>query len=339
MSSVMVQVFDPLTDPIPAEWDRFTAEHRLVWQWSADALRAAAWNTQNPTVLGLATDATGTPIAVIHARAVGLPSRPDRFRRGTRLPLTGLLEVRRPPGAASGFSFAAGLAPADRREVIHRFSRAVRPAVGSRPFGIAYRHLTREELAAVCTSRNLVVRVQPCAVLHNEWGSVEEYLAKLDRDRRKSIRRLRRRISADSTLAVSTEDHIDPRAAARLVESVRARHRRGWMIEPPIGVEQVEVMAGAEGVHFSCYREAVGGRLLAFATWEDTGSSIVSGLWGAEDLASGGRRDLYFDSIVRSVEALIGTGRRQLDLGKGMTDIKATFGARLEPRYSVIGPL
>lgn len=339
MSSVMVHLFDPLAETIPAEWDRFVADRRLVWQWSAEALRAAAWNTQNPTVLGLATDATGAPIAVIHARAVGLPARPDRFRRGNRLPLAGLLEVRRPPGAASGFSFAAGLAAADRREVVHQFSRTVRLAVGSRPFAIAYRHLTRDELAAVCTSRNLVVRVQPCAVLDNVWGTVEEYLAKLKHNRRNSIGRLRRRISADSTLAVTTEHHIDPRAAARLVESVRARHRRGWVIEPPIGVEQLEVMTRAEGVRFFCYREAVSGRLLAFSGWEDTGSTIVSGLWGAEDLASGGRRDLYFDSTFRSVEALIGTGRQQLDMGKGMTDIKETFGARLEPRYSAIGPL
>ncbi|MFC0623269.1 hypothetical protein [Kribbella deserti] len=339
MTSIVVQLLDPLAEPVPAEWDRFAADHQLVWQWSADALRAAAWNSQNPTLLGLATDNAGTPIAVVHARALGLPARPDRFRRGSRFPLAALLEVRRPPGADSGFTFAAGLNVADRREVVDQFGRAVRRYAGRRPFAIAYRHLAREDLAAVCTSRNVAVRVQPRAVLDNEWDAVEDYLAHLHHKRRNSIRRLRRQISADQTLTVATERQIDPEAAARLVELVRMRHRHRGLIEPPIAVEQIELMTRAEGVRFSSYREAESGRLLAFAGWEDTGKAIVNGLWGAEDPAAGGRRNLYFDAAFRSVEALIETGRRQLDMGKGMTDIKESFGARLEPRYLVMGPL
>ena len=77
--------------------------------------------------------------------------------------------------------------------------------------------------------------------------------------------------------------------------------------------------------------------LIAFSVVHDNGDELVHGHWGLEELVLGGRRDLFFDVNLRVVERMIRTGRRRLVLGKAMPDLKAMFGARLEPQFAVFG--
>jgi hypothetical protein len=336
-STAGVVLADPRYDAVP-DWDEFVDRHELGADWRTGTLRAAAWTTQHQTLLALVRDSHGRPAALFHCRLLG-PVRPDRFARDRRPPGAGLVEVRRPPGAHPGIAVAPGLDRWARLDIVARFTAALVDHLGHRRFGVAYRHLGADDLRWLAGRGSVVLRVQPEAVLDNHWDSVDGYLSSLHHKRRNSIRRLRRRLSADAGLLIGTHDTVEPVAAARLVELVRSRHRRAWQLEPPIGVQHLVAVASAPDTRFVTYRAADSGRLLAFSAWRDTPAAIVNGLWGAEDPATGGRRDLYFDAAFRSVEAMIERGRPRLHMGKGMTDIKLSFGARLVPNYTVLAPL
>jgi hypothetical protein len=332
-----VTLVDPLCDAIPREWDHFVAEQRLFSLWRSALLVTSAWCAQSPTVMVVVMGPDATALALFHARLLGPPHRPAKFLVPGSRPFAGVLECRlHPVGSFPGYAFAAHLDSAAKSAAVTAFEGAVGEHFGARCPAVAYRHVAPKELPLVKRRKRISMRVEPHMVLQNRWSDVADYLLTLERKWRAEIRRIRRAVEADPTVQVAIETHLSPTDAARLVEVVRTRHRRPVVVQPPVPVPYLEELAAASDTRFITYREDTG-RLLAFCALHDNGTELVSGYWGNLDPQDGGRRNVYFDVYLRSVELMIEHGRRELGLGKGMAAIKARFGATAHDRYAVAG--
>jgi hypothetical protein len=334
-----VELVDPLLEPVPAAWDAFASEHRLVSLWRSRPLATVAWSAQTPTLMAVVADASGTPLALFHARVLGLPHVPSRFVVPGRRTLAGLVECRlHPVGSYPGYAFARGLDAAGRSAATAAFEDALRRRLGRRCPAIAYRQVSQAELPIVRRRRRAALRVQPDLVLENRWSDVDAYLATLERKVRGDFRRIRRGLDADATVRSAIERDLPAAEAARLVAAVRTRHRHPLLVQPPVPVAYFEELARGPDTYFFTYRDD-GGRLLAFSTVHDNGVELLSGFWGTLDPREGGRRNLYFDEYLRTIEHMIEHGRERLRIGKGMARIKARLGATPSDRYAVVGPL
>lgn len=331
-----VVLSDPLREPVPASWDGFAGAQRLSSLWHSSLLRTAAWSAQAPTLMSVVSGA-GEPLGVFHARLLGPPGSPARFWSPGARPAAVLAECRlQPVGSFPGYALASHLGPRERGAVTGAFERAVRRRLGVRALGVAYRHVTADDLPLLRRPGRVSLRVEPEMIVENRWADLAGYLAALPSRRRQDLRRNRQRMEHDTALQVRVEERLPVPEAARLLEAVRARHRRALVISPPIPVPYLELLSEAADTRFVTYC-ADGGRLLAFVTVHDDGDELIGGYWGALDPAEGGRRDVYFDALLRLVELMLKQGRRRLRLGKGMAEIKARYGALPSARYAVAG--
>jgi hypothetical protein len=334
--TLQVVVADPLGEAVPAEWDAFVTEQRLLSLWRSRLLTAAAWSAQSPTLLAVVRSAGGETLALFHARLLGVPGAPTRFLSPGTRPV-GVLECRlHPVGSFPGYTHASCLSPAGRVAVTAAFERAVRGRLGARVLGVAYRHVADDELPLLRRAGRVCLRVQPEMILDNRWLDLDAYLAALPGRRRWTLRRNRQKVDADGSIQVRLEDTLPALEATRLLTTVRSRYRRALVLQPPVPVPYVDLLSQAADTRFLTYRDR-DRRLLAFATIHDNGTELVSGYWGSLDPLDGGRPHIYFDAILRAVELMLSQGRRRLSLGKGMTEIKARYGATPSARYAVAG--
>jgi hypothetical protein len=337
--SLTAAAVDPLTEPIPAGWDEFVTGQRPPPVWDSRLLRIAAWCDRVPATAVLVSEAASArPVAAFYVRHLG-PVSPGRFVRPGRMPVVTLSECRAVPWTGAGMVFAADTDQRDRREAVRVFERALGRRVGAGGRLIAYRSLPAEHLAVVPTARRLRLPQSPHMVLYNRWPDLPSYLATLDRAWRKRLRQIRRAVDADPTVRFEVTGTIDTADACWLAEVVRRRYLPRWFTPPPPRpASYFERFSQLPGTWFFAYRDPQA-RLLAFQAGYDNGEELYARTWGARTLADSGRRNLYFDDYLRQVELMIRTGRRRLDLGAGMPEIKARYGARAEPQWVVMGAL
>ncbi len=334
--SLVATVVNPLTEPVPPQWDRFVADQRLLPVWHPELVRTADWCTQNTSSMVLVSQSSDAcPVAVFHARHLG-PTSPRRFARPHRVAPVSMTEVRSVPVLDSGVAFATGTDQRDRAEAVRVFERALRTRVGPGGRFIAYRGLAPADLAVVPTTARMRMELSPRMVVHNQWSDRDSYLASLPKKWRSHLRKIRRTLDRAGTVRAGFEQRIEPDQAAWMSHLVRARHQPRGMVRPPLPARYFEVLNELPDAHYVTYRDAAG-RLIAFCSVYDTGVEIRPGVWGLRAEADGGQRNLYFDQYLRMVELMIERQRSQLILGPGMGEIKTRYGATPEPRWAVAG--
>lgn len=330
-------VRDPLTEPAPTGWDAFATAQRLAPIWHSELLRAIDWCAQAASSMVLVEEAASAePVAAFHTRHLG-PTNPNRFTRPARIPPVSLTECRTFPGLGSGVAFAATLDARDRAEAVRVFERALRHRVGTGGRLIAYRGLPGEEVAAVSTTAGRArIRLSPSMVLENRWPDLAGYLAGLPRKLRSELKRIRAAVDEDPATRVSLDDAVEPEEACWLSDVVRRRHASRLVPRAPWPRHYFDRLNQLPEVSFLAYRDPRG-RLLAFVTCVDDGVDLRSLTWGHRTEADGGRRELYFDQYLRTIEMTTDRGRKNLILGPGMAQVKARFGARAMARWAVVG--
>jgi hypothetical protein len=295
-----------------AAWDAFVDRERLLPMWRADLLATAGWCGRYRTSLVL-VHAGGAPVALGHTE--------------------------HPPGltvcrlAAStndcGIAFAAGLSDGDKRAALRAFERRA-----GRVGPLAYREVTADDLPVIGHGRRLRMAQAPRMVLANEWGDVDGYLRSLAPKWRSQLRKIRRDVEDDPDLRFAVEPRVDAADAAWLLECVRTRHAR--RPAPPLSARYLDLLLARPDIDALTYRDAAG-RLLGYSLVHDDGDRLLLIAWGARRDTDGGRRNLYFDQYLRLVQRMVHSGRKELVLGKGMTAIKARYGALPCPLWAVAG--
>jgi hypothetical protein len=336
-TGMIATIVDPLVDPVPAAWDGFVARAGLLPLWGSQLLRTAAWCTQTPSSMVLVHEpGDATPVALFHARHLGLV-RPTRFLRPGRTPALSMTECRTTPAAmGAGIAFAAGAGAAERAEAVRAFEAAIRKRTGAGGLAVAYRELPPAYLPSVPTSHRIRLRLGPTMVLHNAWSDLDKYLGTLPGKWRSQLRKIHHTIESDPTLRIEFVDTLDSAEACWLAELVRRRHISAKIPRPPLPARYFAQFAALPASRFLTYRDA-GGKLLAYSAILAHGDTMVLVWWGSLEQVDGGRPNLYFDQYLRLVRLLIQSGRQRVVLGKGMEHIKARYGARPEPLWGVVG--
>lgn len=328
---------DPLREGVPARWDEFVTAQRLPPLWRSELLTTSAWCAQTPVLLGVAADRSGAPVALLHARHVGLPVNPWHYLRPGARPPLGAVESRLSPIAVlPGLAFAAGLAERDRAEAVRSLERAARRRLGWRCLAIAHRHLPAADVPLVRRRGRLVVETDPTLTVENQWADVAGYLASLPAKWSARVRRIHEAIEAGPDVLVTVERSVPAAEAVPLLQAVRARYQHPLLIRPPIPVRYLEQLNSLPGTYFLTYRHG-SGRLLAFGAIHEDGDGLMSTFWGNRARPDGGLPNLYFDHYLRAIRLMIDRGYARLAFGKGMREIKERYGARPVPCFSVAG--
>jgi hypothetical protein len=326
-------IVDPLTDPVPPEWDAFVSNEGLPAMWRGALLRTAAWCAATPVTMVLVHDGDA-PLALFHVRHLGV-GNPARFARPGRTVPVNLAECRTAPVAmGAGMAFAAGTSGTERAATVRAFERALRRRGTA---AIGYRELRTDDLAAVPTAWRLRLRLSPTMVVHNEWSDPQSYRGGLAAKWRSQLKKITATVDDDPGLRLALAATVEPADAAWLAEQVRRRHVSRAVPRPPVPAVYFEALAAQPGIEFLTYRDA-GGRLIAYSAVHDDGRQLLLICWGSRSRTDGGRVNLYFDQYQRLIDLMITRRRERLVLGKGMQEIKARYGARPTPLWAVVGP-
>lgn len=320
---------NPLSMAVPAAWDEFVERERLMPMWRSGVVAAADWCSPHRASMVLVhRDPREAPVALFHAEHPGLRRR--RFAPPVPAGRRAIVICRLPASTnGAGVAFAAGSPPDEKRQAVRAFERAF-----GRGLPIAYRELTSDDLPIVARAGRIRMPLGPRMSLSNEWGDLEEYLRSLPTKWRSQLRKIRHTVAGDAGVTCASEPRVDAAEAAWLLEVVRARH--GNPARPPKPARYLDELMDHPAVDVLAYRDTRG-RLLGYSLVHDDGERLLLIVWGARRLTDGGRRDLYFDQYLRLVDRMIRGGRKSLVLGKGMTGIKARFGAVPVPLWGVAG--
>ncbi|HVQ93822.1 MAG TPA: hypothetical protein VMU51_22480 [Mycobacteriales bacterium] len=339
---LQVELVDPVREPVPAQWDEFVAGQRLLPLWRSTLLTTSAWCAQTPIVLAIVRDPTGVPVALFHARLVGLPVNPTRYLGPRHLgprPVApvGAVECRLSPASVlPGVAFAAELDEPGRSAAVRAFERAARHRFGWRCLAVAYRHLTAADLPLVRRRGRLVVETDPPMVLRNQWADPADYLRWLPARWSARLRRINEDIEADPGVTVSVGRSVPAVPAISLLQAVRRRHQSRLLIRPPVPARYLDQLGGLPGTRFVTYTDPAG-RLLAFGALHESRDGLLSTFWGNRDRADGGLPNLYFDHYLRAVRLMVAGGHACFSFGKGLREIKERYGAEPVACYSVAG--
>lgn len=162
--------------------------------------------------------------------------------------------------------------------------------------------------------------------------SPEDWLLTLKKSRRGDLRRLRRRLSEDPRLDVAQGPVLEVAKGievAPLMESNFSRHnpRRHPLMNRPASAGWIDALADEPDLRAVGYRDD--GSLSAVGLISIHGDTACWLSWGVDYAAQADRRGLYYDAARRVVEEAYAAGCRRLVLGKGMADLKQSFGAHL----------
>lgn len=347
---------DPHAAAPPPEWDRFVEEQRLPRPWAWPIVRASA--TGHRMAVLTATIKDGPRVAaLVTARFPGL--RPGRGR----VPLAGLVDVdclasSSLPGIAlagegagpvmagggTGAGARAGGDPRLRAAVVAALRDGLRREYGARVRAVMFRQVDREWLPAVLQWPAVVREGSPIAVFRNRFDSFDGYLAGLSTNRRRSLRKLIRRIDADPQVRVSFTGRGDPpepvdiATLCGLHDQVLDRHHHRWWLRRrrlPSGL--VAAQLADPGVHRVTYHGSAG-RLLAFTLVWDHPTLPIAGAWGGLAPHAGGRDGLWFHVLALLIRWCVETGRTGIRLGQGSPGEKRRMGCELGRQWAVLIP-
>lgn len=323
--TVDVEVVDPRHDPEPSGWSDFRRSQHLHPPWDYGLLAVEAWLSRNPPLLAVAREAG----AVVAAMAVMVCAPAQRRYGGPSASrfLPRLAQVYQPWLGAQGFVWTS---EADGPTVLRALERGVRARLGPGLAGMLYRNVPAD-LAPALAGRGRVVRpVAPAAaVLANTWGSDEEWLASLSRNRRKNVRRVDRLVAEDTSLRVRFTAGRSDVDAVELADLLRA-HRASFGRQPfdprtPVAAPYLAALVTRSDVRTMTYTEP-DGRVVAFSTYLDHPVRPILQFWATRRRDDGGRAHLYFDCHARAVRHVIATARRELFAGRGMFEQKRSLG-------------
>ncbi len=309
-------------ESLPAEWDRFVAQQRLIRAWGAAPFAALHEAGQEPWA-GLVHE-RGRPVALVRGRL-----------RGGRGPVA--FECRLLWASQRGIVFAAELDAADQRAVVLAFERALARQLRWRCLAVLYRHLAREDLELLRgLGRIRIPTPYPAMELPNVWATMNDYYLSMPRKTRHRLRAQYRQVERDPDLKIEvTPGPVEGAEASRLVRLTNLRHSHPPKDGGP-PPEYFEALSG-EGVLYFTYRDA-GGRLLGVSMVFDDGEWLTDSAWGGLDPHTDGRPHIYFHRYLRLIAHMIESGRAGLNMGRGMTEVKQRYGARPISQFVLAGP-
>ncbi|GAA1217823.1 GNAT family N-acetyltransferase [Prauserella alba] len=331
------EVLDPRFDPEPAYWSELRATAGLHADWCWDALAAQAWAARTPQYVTVLHSGDG-PYGVVWAAWVGPPTRRHRFARTKRGGRLGGLDVRAPNNAsAPGWWFADGAG----KRLLTDYVPAMRERVGGARLLLA-RQLADTDAAAIGTPTRIVRPTEPISVLDTDsFESVDHWLSELRTTRRRSLTQIEQTIGDDPRLEVRTGSmtESDPGEVAALLRHNAEKHHDVPIVPLPMFTGYLENLLCQPDVVGVRYVDPLSGALRALALILDHPQWPVMRSWSTLPLHRGGRRNLYFDMYTQAVRFALASGKKGVVLGKKMTDLKRTFGARTVAQHAVLAPL
>jgi hypothetical protein len=254
-----------------------------------------------------------------------------------------ILDVRQPGnGFMPSWHFVAGIPDADLARMMRAFERAAMRRLGPTCVGVVFRQAWTADLPMLRDRRRPVprptIKATGTAILDCSWPTYDGWLGSLSPSRRSELRRQRRRVREDPELTIRFgfgREDIDAEAVARLLREHDLRMRNGRMPRYPPPSTFRRRMAARPDVGTLTYNDA-SGRLIGCGTLIVGGSSVLIGQWGAVRPADGGRRHIYYDMTCRFIEWAIDNGRRSVNCGRGLIDVKRQLGFQEVPMFVVL---
>lgn len=340
-----VEVIDPRVDPEPRYWATLCARAGLRADLSWPVLVTQAWLARTPQLITVFLE-HGEPRGVVWAAWVTTRTRRYRFadrRRGGGL---GFLDVRVPHNSAiPGWWFAdytPGERPGQLRELFGEYASAMRRELGIGLRGMLVRQLAAAEVPEVAGRFRKIRSIEPIGMLDTDgFRGEDDWLATLAKKRRWEVRKINRLVADDPTVAVRvrTGAEEDPPSLTRLLRHNAEKHRDVPILPLPHFGDTLTVLLGQPGVSTVDYHNPETGRRLAVALRLDHPEWPVFRTWSALPVADGGARNLYLHVYGELARWSIATGKKGVVVGKKMSKLKTSLGARMVPQYAAAIPL
>jgi hypothetical protein len=332
-----ITFLDPRHDAEPAFWEGWRHSANLWANWSWPVMRAGSWHSRAPLLLTVLRRSGEVPVAGVVAAWVRGAVPRARFCPANGWPAAGYLDIAAPQSSGQpGWWFDT--ADRDERASLFRaYVRAARRELRTAATGVLWRQVGPDDLAAL-PYRMLTRSTEPVAVLDTPFDDREQWLATLRLDRRGDMRRIGRILAKDKDLVVRSGvagDVITPAELTRLARlnfekhsTVRAEHSTGVR---SLGWNRA--LLARDDVAAIAYRDNAG-KLLGVGLILAHPIRPLLMSWGAEPPETGGRRHIYFDLYARMVDQATAAGCEAIVLGKGMAQLKADLGAKLQPQFA-----
>ena len=340
--TVDVEVLDPRFDPEPAYWRALRQRAGLRADWAWDVLVTQAWCARTPQHVTVLHE-DGEPRGVVASAWVGSRTRRHRFATSVRGGRLGGLDVRSPGSSAvPGWWFADAGEDGGCRALLTRYVPAMRRELGLGLRALLVRQVPEEGLPSVEGRFRLVRETEVISVIDvGGFRAREDWLATVGKKRRHAIRRLHTAVHEDRTLDVSLGPgrDADPAATAELMRNNERKYHDVPIVPLPLFVGYLSRLLAQPDVAVLRYRDTSSGRLLAVALILDHPRLPIVRAWSALPVESGGRPDLYFNFYDETVRWAIGQGKQGVVLGKKLSELKKSLGARHVRQYAAAIPL
>lgn len=226
----------------------------------------------------------------------------------------------------------------DCRQVLPLLVRELRRKLRWRMTSLMWRQVLDDD-HPLPGRRLLGQETQPLGVVPLVHPGPEEWLQSLSKSRRQDLRRLRRRHAEDPALEVSQgrfAEVVKGEEVAPLLSSNFDRHnpRKHPLMNSPASPAWLDVTADDPNFQAVTYRDD--GELVGVGVVAMHGGTARWLSWGAHYLGKADKRGFYYDAVRRIVELSYAGDNQHLVLGKGMGELKASFGAKLYAQSAVV---
>lgn len=333
------QQLSPLTctvttqdDDLPQPgWDDFVRAEGLVALWDHDLLKLMRHSPspQSPTLLA-AVRHEGEVVGVFVGsyRAMRPDVAPGRFG-----PL--LVDMRMPgQGHEPSWHLRSDLNPAQRRSVVRAYERGLIAHFGrTRLAGVTYRNVTDDTRAEVGRTGAVVREALGSGTLMHLPATFDDYLAKLSKKRRKSLRRLAPRIEEQCRIEFGTKrTDLDPQRVSDLLSAMVDRYDKLPLDpRPVVPAEYFAALMEREDVATISYHHQ--DELVAVGTFMRHPKHPWGAYWGMVHPKDGGVPHLYFDHFMRYARYAIEEGAETISSGRGFVEEKQSVGFDVTPLY------
>ena len=226
----------------------------------------------------------------------------------------------------------------DCRDALASLVRELRRKLGWRMTSLMWRQVLDDDVPL--PGRRLVSQeTVPLGILQLTADDPEAWLQSLGKSRRQDLRRLRRRHAEDEGLEISAgrfAEVVKGEEVAPLLSSNFDRHnpRKHPLMNSPASSTWLDVTSADPHLHAVGYRDD--GELVAAGVVAMHGGIARWLSWGALYVGKADKRGFYYDAVRRIVELAYAGDNRELVLGKGMGELKASFGARLYAQRAMV---